>query len=343
MLLFRDSFDHYTTYAQCVTKWTNTSGTNSASFGAFGRNGTNGFRSGVGAGYITSLGKTLPANYVTLIAGIAFKPVGGQNAILIQFRDGGTEQLALRYSGASNQLQITRNGTVIATGTTVLSIGVYYYVELKAVFDNTAGSYEVHINTIQEAALTASSVDTTATANNYANQVWIGGGATTNASSGDHDDFYVCDNSGTQNNSFLGDIKVLALFPNGAGNYSQWTPSSAVANYTTVDETTPNDDTDYNASSTAGQLDSYAFQDILASGIVKAVTVIARLRTDDANIRTVQPLTRISATDYTGNSWTVGGTTYTYFEYTWELSPASASAWTTSEITNAEFGVKLVS
>jgi hypothetical protein len=70
------------------------------------------------------------------------------------------------------------------------------------------------------------------------------------------DDFALNDTSGATDNSWCGDGRVVALTVNGAGDVTQLTPSTAVANYTCVDEI-PVSATDYVESSTIGQYDLY--------------------------------------------------------------------------------------
>lgn len=51
---------------------------------------------------------------------------------------------------------------------------------------------------------------------------------------------------------------TLKLLPNGAGNFTSFTPSTGLTNYLLVDETTCNGLTDYNFTTTVGNRDSYA-------------------------------------------------------------------------------------
>ena len=68
------------------------------------------------------------------------------------------------------------------------------------------------------------------------------------------DDIYVADSSGTFNNDLLGDIRIDNVHPNGAGNYTQFTPSAG-ANYECVDDN-PYDAANYVSHITLGEKDS---------------------------------------------------------------------------------------
>ena len=96
------------------------------------------------------------------------------------------------------------------------------------------------------------------------------------------DDLYVCDSAGSTNNGFLGDCRIDTIYPSGAGNYTQFTPSTG-SNYTCVDETAPNT-TDYVDGATVGDRDSYALGNLsaLSSQTVYGVQVNAAILKDDA-------------------------------------------------------------
>ncbi len=346
--LFMDSFDHYANTTQMLKKWTSVSGSSTIQPSAVGRNGTNGFLSQSGANAIQLPVKVLPSTYATLIIGVAFQPLASMTSdcIVLQLRDAlaGGEQLSVRFQRSTNKLYVSRNGTTLAVGTTVLSYGVYYYVELKATIHNTVGAYEVHLNSSAEPNLTASGVNTRGIGtNNSADSVSCGGATGTNVPSAYWDDFYCCDTSGSVNIDFLGDVAIQCLLPNGDGANQQWTPSSGTTHYTLVDETTPNDDTDYVSDATAGDRDTYTYGDLrAATGNVLAVQVLIYARKDDAGTRQIAPVVRISGTNYDGATLPNLGTTYTWYPALYETSPASAAAWTVSEVNAAEFGVKLV-
>ena len=62
------------------------------------------------------------------------------------------------------------------------------------------------------------------------------------------------------NNDFLGNVKVVPLFPSGDTATLQWTPSTAGTHYTLVNETKDNDDTSYVEDATSGQVDLWNYQ-----------------------------------------------------------------------------------
>ena len=337
-LLFTDSFDHYAT-ADITRKWTSVGG--SAAIGAVGRNSTSGLTCNGANRYVT---KSFTAA-ATVIVGFAFKSSAittttGSGSFL-QFYEGGTLQVYFRFNGSGFIEALRGNGTILGTSGNALSSDTYYYLEFKVKFDDTTGTIDIQLNGASTLAL--SGIDTnnggTSTATSflmgYANS---GIGATPGYS---FDDVYLANTSGSVNNDFLGPVRVVAVLPDGAGNSADFTPSAG-SNYQNVDETSQDGDTTYNSETTPGDHDTYTFGALGVTGTVKGVQTNLMVRSDGAGAETVRPKIRIATTDYSGT--TVGVTTsYADSLEIFETSPATATAWTVTEIDGAEFGIELVS
>lgn len=326
-LLFIDSFDHYA-FADLGLKWTSAGGTSIAT-GRFGS-------CLQGANYACSKSFTGAA---TIVVGFALKwsntAAGGT---VCELRNGTTVHAQVRLDNSGHLVAANSGGTPYTggTGTAVLSAGVWYYVEAKVFVHDTTGTFDVKLNGASELALTG--LDTRNGATTTIDTIRIGNTGTATAS---YDDLYILDTSGSApTNDFLGDCRVEAIFPTGAGNYAQWTPLSST-NVSNVDETTPDGDTTYNSSSTANQIDSFAYGNLTpSSATVYGLQYALYARKDDAGTRTIAPLARISSTDYASATTHNLSTSYAYYLQIKEQSPASSSAWTVSEINGAEFGYK---
>lgn len=342
MLRFCDSFDHYAT-AQIGQKWTTLGA--GGSIAAGGRHGSR-LQLLSATGAVT---KTLDAQQ-TWIVGVAIfsADVGSPSTNptgIIALLDAGTVQMDVRMNDATNrQLTITRNGTVLATGTTSLALSTWYFIEFKVFIHDTTGTAELKINGVTELSLT--NVDTKNTANASANAVRLGAAG---ASSGGtqatwlFDDFYVCDGQGATNNNFLGDVRVEAIFPDGNGNSSQMLGSdgNSTDNYLLVDEATPNDDTDYVSEDTVDQKDTYAYGSVTpGSGTVHGVQVLPYARKTDAGARSIKSVARVSGTEE-DSATKVLSMSYLYLSDIRETKPGGG-AWSISDVNGAEFGVKLV-
>lgn len=284
----------------------------------------------------------------TVYIGCAFKWLSGAFATdVFQLRDSANIiHVALQVT-STQKLQVTRNGggsgTVIAgPGSTTLTSDVWYYLELKAVIDDTAGAIEVRVNGVSE--LTGSSLDTrNAGAAASVNHFRLGfGSATPNVANHRWDDLYFLDDQGSTNNGFLGDVRVQALLPNGNGNTSNLvgSDSNSTDNYLLVDDATANGDTDYVESSSVGDKDTYAMGNLgSTSGTVCAVRPIVIARKSDAGLRSVCSIARLSGTEVDSSNATLS----TDYQNLWDIreTKPGGGAWTVSDVNGAEFGMKV--
>lgn len=331
-LRFVDGFDTYPA-ASIATKWT--SGGSSASFSGSGRFGGNPFTPG-GFGSGNAITRTLDAQS-TWVLGVAAKVSNVNFAIIFSLLDSGSLQCDLRMDSAGH-LYATRNGTTLGTSTSAITSGVWYYIEFKALIHASAGTVDIHVNGVSWLSLT--SQNTKATSNATANQVQLYGAS--NAAPA-FDDFYCCDGTGGTNNDFLGDVRVESLKPDGAGNYAQFTPNGAGANYNCVNESSMDSDTTYNADATTGHIDTFSFGNMSSTPVtVFGVQTSLVARKDDAGSHTASALFRAGSTDYAQTAQSVPSS-YAWLLTINETNPATGSAWTASEINALEAGYKLVS
>jgi hypothetical protein len=287
----------------------------------------------------TGITKLLPAAAGTLIAGFAvkFTTFNGAANDFFAFRTGTVTNIARVGVNASNQI-IVRNvgGTTIATGATVLTSGVWYYVEVKIFVNGASGTCEVHLNGAAEIASTVGNFGST----NMDNFTMLPSAATNT----DFDDMYCLDTTGAApRNTFLGDVRVGTIMPTADGAHSQFTPSSGSAHFSLVNEvsgTFPDGDTSYVSDATPGDYDTSVFEDIDGGATVLAVQASAYARKDDANVRQIADVVRQSGTDHDGATVTLASS-YTYYSHIWNQDGAGAD-WTAAAVNAAEFGIKCV-
>ena len=335
-LLFWDSFDHYAT-AHLAYKYTSVGG--SATIGAYGRHGTNGLQ--IASAANSYVRRALPTTPTTFAMGMAIynvtMPSPGEE--LFSVADGSTYQpmvflnndgsLSL-YRGLSTEIDISAPG--------VFSEAQYHYVELKATIGN-AGTAEVWVDDIRVINFAG---DTQETGNNWITQIKLGHyGAAVNTRW--YDDLYVCDMSGSYCNDRLGDIRVIALFPDADGVHTDWTPSAGADHYAMVDEADPDDDATYNSSATPTDRDTFEFDDLPVgiAGTVHAACAVICSRKDDAGTRTLEPSVRVGGTDYDGTPVNIPNTYGFHNMYAWETNPDIAAPWTVATINAIESGYEL--
>jgi len=352
--VFFDSVDHYAT-ANIQEKWTQVHSAGPI-VAAVGRRSTNGLRfrnysGGVGSVSGDAVRVTpfpVPSGD-TCIVGYAFNHVSPfadtQNgtvedsgitvvSTMLAIRQGATTQVWFVIMG-DGTISARRGTTVLGTSTFALTQNVYQYIEFKVKISATVGTIEVRVNTVPILTLTGQNTLTTASAT--WNEIKIGQFAFT-APNVYVDDIYVLDGSGSFNNDFLGDVRIDAVFPNADGNSSQFTRSTGTDQYATVDETSPNGDTDYNETATVGNRDTLNYPNAPVAGAnILAIQGDVYGRKTDAGGAGVKLITRIAGTDYQGTEVGIG-TSYNYQRQVWDVKPSDSTAWTDTDFNAAEFG-----
>lgn len=330
-LQFLDGCDHYAT-ADITKKWTTTAFVADATAG---RRGTGALKFNAdNAGH----SKVLPTAAGTVICGFGFY-TGAASGDIMQFEGGGSGHVQLKMTSLS-KLSVTLPGpSTVYTGTSVLSVGQWYFLELKATIDDTSGSFEVRINGATELLVTG--VDTKNGTTGVIDKVYfgtIGFFATSNLFR--IDDIYILDSSGgAPHNNFLGDIRIDTVLPNGDGTYTQFTPSTGTDHYALVDDSVPNT-TDYNSSSTLGQRDSYNMGNVTLTGAILAVQTNLAVLKDDVGYRNAKALIKSGSTIAYGTSRGLN-TTQTINMDIFSTDPNTGLAWTNSAVNALEVGMEI--
>jgi hypothetical protein len=320
-----DSFDHYST-ADLAAKYASI-GTSTIAAGQ-GRRGTACLSPSV-------LSLVLPPSTDGIVVGDAVRQasIGGHQTVY-QLLSASNFQCSIAVS-PTGYLEAWRglwnvSGTLLQAATTgPVTAGAYYYIEAKIVIHPTAGSMVVRVNELT--VINVTGVNTAGTGSTGWDTLQLLGGGQL------HDDLYVLDTTGSGPlNDFLGDCRVDARFVSGAGALAQWTPSAGV-NYQNVDDATPNGDTDYNATATVGNTDTFPVADVAAPGATfyGAQLAISHRKTDAGGC-TIAPVVRIGTTNYPASPVNPS-TSYLYTCVPYGAKPGGG-AWTEADFNAAEFG-----
>lgn len=340
---FCDSFDSYSS-SQIARKWTSVSGSPIIQSG--GRNSTNRLRLDDASAAVSFTVSGTPPTGGT--AGFAWLPASRTTGQLAHFSvyDGATLHLYFDFDGSGHLLIKRGDGTTLGTGTTVISIAAYTYVEFKWVIHDTTGSIEVRLNGSGSSEISATNIDTRNGGNASWDKVLLQGlNGALNGNINNVDDFYLVDNNGSApTNTFLGDCRVECLLPStGNGTNTGLTPSTGSDHGALVDESTPNDNTDYNSGTTVGVKDTYNYPSLSVNPLtIYAIQPAMCAEKSSAGAKTACHVVRSGGTDYDGATITLS-TSYTYYPEIWETDPATGVAWVAAGITALEAGVKVVS
>ena len=254
----------------------------------------------------------------------------------MQFFDSGTYQCSLRVNSAGQLVLYLGEGppygsTVVAQSAPIITAGVWIGLGIEITIGNGTGAITVYLDQpgayTHELILNATGLVTEASGNSYMTFFRIGdmGGAFNGIQ---FDDFHCHSASGGAPNSLLTDSRIYTKKPTGAGYATNWTPNGASANWQCVDDSTPDGDTTYNDSATAGAIDAYAVQQIGLTRTPNGIVRRSYIRMDDAGPHTFQNGIRSSTTNALGTAqsttssyaWCDGGTCYVD-------DPATSAPW----------------
>lgn len=287
-----------------------------------------------------------PSNDQVIIVGCAFKISGNISnsdyLMSASVLDGGAEFIKVQYHSSKTLKFVTVNYTnaVVHYTSPVLDNNTWYYVEMKGFIHASAAAVQFRINEELVADLTG--LDTLPLGNSGTK---IGKVAFHFASYGyvHMDDIYIADTTGSVNNDFLGDVRIDAIHPNGAGNHTDFTPSTG-ANYQCVDEINF-DSSDYVEGANAGEIDSYTYPavptDIDDTAIYGVQLNNQAKRTATVDNIKIKGLLRTGSTDYKETTGQSLADSFLSRRMIWEDDPSDSGDWTQTKINACEFGVEV--
>ena len=323
-VLFMEGFDGVSSSADLARKWRGATVSISS---------TNGLRSGqhasIGNGSVASLDCAAGSAKGTLCVGFALRVESSDTVArpLVRFRDGPTTDQCGVWITPDRRLAFYRGSTQVATSAPVVTLDTWAYFEFKVVFGDS-GSYLVKYAGAD--VLIATGVDTTATANQTADTVYFGYNANVYFA-WRFDDMYVDDAS------LLGEVRIDTIKPTSDGAYQEWTPSTAGAHWSLVDEVSPLSQSDQVSAASVGLRDTYGLSDVGVLALpVAAVQVSATMASDGT--RSGGVMIRSGSVDSSGvgvalsPTWKMPATT-------WTVDPATGVAFTEAGVNALEAGV----
>lgn len=230
---------------------------------------------------------------------------------------------------------------ILASTTTDVPLGLWFYVEFKYVVGSTV---EMRIN----GSVAATGVDGAGVGN--INQIHVCGIGRFGPNWA-CDDLCVLDDQGTFNTDYLGEVRVQTQYPSTAGYRTDFIPNTGndhiamLTNYYHPGIDTGNN----NHSMNPGDIDSYAFSSfaVRPGGHIYGVQSNIAVRKDDVGSRVIKPTMHINTAgpglqDYTGDAYGLYSS-YTVTEKIWEKNPATDTQWQLTDLNATEFGVKMQS
>lgn len=244
----------------------------------------------------------------------------------------------------NQHIQVRRGSQIIYGVTNVIQPMVWQYIEVKVTISNTVGAIHIKVNGIT--VLNETSIDTkNGVGSDLCDNIYFKGQEGVSITDGEHfklDDIYILDDAGSTNNDFLGPLVVETLFPDGAGDDTDWTPSAG-SNFQNVDEVTFDGDTTYNSSNTATNLDLFTADDLaIISGTVYGVAVDNLARVTEAGPLSFINKVKSALVEGTGGTQTVSAINE-YFTacHIFEQDPDAVAAWTPTTVNAMQIGYEV--
>lgn len=361
-IVFMDGFSHYST-SELDKKWTKVDAAGSTwTIAAEGR--TDGCAKRVGgdgfielAPFMVQAGGWTPT--ASGVCGFAFKVddlseiAGGAPGVYNSIYESSNNIFSVK-SGLHTHFDVVlqqngtlvvfnySNNTILGTSIEAVNAGVWSYLEFKWIIGESG---TLIIKRDGTTILSLSGVDMAwdklafpSPPDNWTS-VKIAGCATTPAATSTIRvcDLYLIDLTGTFNNDFLGDVTVEYIKPDGTGADADWTPNSAVANWTVQDDVPPDSDTSYVSTTTVSDRDSYSFEDVVGDPL--AIQIVTFARAESTGAAAIEHSTRIGGVDYEFNDFGIPDTAYAFQVQPLDTSPDSGVQWTKTEIDASEFGI----
>lgn len=251
-----------------------------------------------------------------------------------------TNSLALYRGDPGSGALYNPSGTVIAATAVGTLDGNWHYIEMYATISATSGQVTVRVDGKQVLSFTGNTKNGGTSTNIDAIRFRTGRYITSPNCVVSIDDFYVCDATGTVNNTFLGDVRVQSLVPNAAGSSTQLAPTGSANNYANVGEVPYNGAT-YNASPTSGQRDMYGLSDLAASTTtVYGLQSVAHMQKSDAGTANAKVALKSGGSLYYDTTQSLSTSAVGYVQMR-EVDPATATAWTVATANALEAGMEV--
>jgi hypothetical protein len=225
----------------------------------------------------------------------------------------------------------------------VYNMGIWNYFEIKIGLGTTDGYCTVRVN--GAIVLTVTDVDLiyqTGTNDTKINRFW------NTFAYHAVDDFYVCDNTGSSCNDFLGAVFVETLTPSSNGNTNDGTPSTGTDDqdeWDCVNELeVAADDTDYITLDAINEIELYNVDNLSSTSYTKTIYGVKLTSAAKAinGFRGVNAILRTNSTNYvSSDSDKYLGANYETFCCYWMQNPDDSLAWEEADINAIESGIKI--
>lgn len=273
----------------------------------------------------------------TLFIGFGFKIDALVTNSFVFFQSGTSTNVRLELkSNGSLEMKGPTGATLGSTETGLIVVDTWFYIEMKVKVDDLVGEVELRVDKVVKFAVI--DLDTQINSGQpHSNRVTVRGFSGANCF---YDDFYILDPTGAKNNNFLNISIVTPMFPNAAGDFTDFTPDSG-SNFARVNEKSTDDDTSHVESSTTGDKDLHNQDNVTPSGIIRGIQVNTEVRDTIGGGSSLKSLVKSGTTTDTGPADSIAGTSYEYDTRILEDDPDISGAWVTSALDAVQVGYEV--
>jgi len=266
---------------------------------------------------------------------------------ILVFHDGLTDAPQITVLFYQNGIiQVWRGWPPSGAMLTQTAVAIYqenqwFYGEARCKVDSTSGIVEVRVNT--KTVIRIPAANTKATANPTYDMIGVGyyNWSVAQWASYGFDDLYFCDTAGTENNSFLGNSRVMTQFVTGNSTPQDFLIGGSAPAATAWQSVlnTGLDSTKYIHSGTPGDESLFTIEAIINAPMVFGIRVSSAVWQDDATQRTYRNLYKSGAT-LTEGSDQLTNQTPTFYGDIVEINPATGVGYTGGELNALLIGGK---
>ncbi|SRR5712691_218507 len=154
------------------------------------------------------------------------------------------------------------------------------------------------------------------------------------------DDFVVCNSATAFNNGgFFGDARIIAIYPN-ADDLTGF--ATATPHFSLINEHAPDDDATYIEDSVAATKDTWDWDQIALSGIIKGLQYLLYAKKTDEGTKVMNHNVGPAGAELVGPDVYLSDD-YIYHHIPMDTDPATGAAFTVTNFNNKDFGVQIKS
>lgn len=265
-----------------------------------------------GACYLTGYSATMMLNFFTAVgAGTALRVVANASGVISLLRG---------------------NTTVASSAAGAMPTGQWVYIEVHLIPANTGGVFDLRVNGVSVVSFSGDTTDGDALC-------W-GFELRANVNPTYWDDVVYNDASGTVNNSWPGQPRLIALRPAGAGLSTQMARGGLDLGANWRQARNDSHDLAFVQSATVGQKDTYALEtaDLPAGAVITNVIAQVRARVE-AGSGTLKVTANSNGTESQGATETLGAG-WKFYQHCMALNPADSLAWEEADLTTLQAGME---